>query len=900
MHRYSRNRAVVAVAGMGLLAGTAPAIGMPGVVAPPAMDAAVVMADGDVVAWESAKHTFGLDDVIGNALGETDGDNPNVIKDGDPGESLTGEDNLTAKDGGVLYPINSEFGFDVTDFVGATPKTFDGVAEEGWVGAFTDDDGSGLQFSDAETATLKAPNLVGTWAAGLGGNEIKASTEHFTVMEAVLSCYQTVPYDYWASEEDYSDNLPSVPDSQDIAVCAANQLPNPVTEKEIFDAISVLVPNEDSVIPNPSDLYLGTNYSVTEKDDGKVLYRWGQAVKRPTDIRFATSLALPAEFTAPEAAQVNGGKGYKVTRAELVLKHAVTNNPNDQIRPEDWENEGATGDLPDYTVNPDGQWISTKACYEGDGDFIPEGTVLRDPAVTFPGAMSSDLLGGFSNAWYTTIDRDPFAWSYEGGTSPTPSTELGELISGPRWRMLSNKFGQDIPSLEIPAITCDEPPYEKGTVKYEVGKVVETTINLLDWSTDEDDARWLTAEGEVDAQSPFAYSAGWTTSWSSVTAADYVPGQKILEEDEDRCDSGVAADGSCVTALGTKLTPGFDVAFYVKGDKKPLKVYDVFIRIEYEGGTVTPPATTDFGDAPDTYGTTAEVRTTGDAMLGETVDPESVPEGPLDGTGDDVSGTDDEDGVEILAPFAVGSEVTLPVVWNDGVLDAKFDWNADGDFADDGELVAGRAGPGTSVTITVPDGATAGPSFARFVVTKDGAVPPIGEVEDYKIVIAGYDFGDLPKNYGDGDDPARHLTSALSLRTVDVEGAAKPTPLADGDDLAGTDDEDGVNLSSFVVGKSSTIRVTATAAGKLNAWIDWNADGDFGDLGEQVATDLAVRDGTIAFKAAVPVDAAQPLTFARFRVSEEAGLGVFGPAQSGEVEDYPITITGKGKPTPTP
>ncbi len=142
--------------------------------------------------------------------------------------------------------------------------------------------------------------------------------------------------------------------------------------------------------------------------------------------------------------------------------------------------------------------------------------------------------------------------------------------------MLSNKFGQDIPSLEIPAITCDEPPYEKGTVKYEVGDCATTTINLLDWSKDPDDARW------DDAQSPLAYSAGWTTR-GQCRGGDFVAGQMILDEDADRCLS-TNADGDCVTALGTTLTDDFDVAFYVKGDQKPLKVYDVMIRLEYEGG----------------------------------------------------------------------------------------------------------------------------------------------------------------------------------------------------------------------------------------------------------------------------------------------------------------------------
>ena len=211
MKLSSRRRAIAITAGLALVAGTSPALGVPvpGGVALPAVGAVVPAAEGDVV-WAPEPHVFTLNDVIGNALGETDADNPNVIKDEDGTFSALSENPIEAKDGsGVLYPINSEFGFDVMDFVGATPKTFDDIAEEGWVGEFTDErtGAKGLQFSDADTAVMKAENLVGTWAAGLGGNEIKASTEHFTVMEAVLSCYQTVKYDYWASEEDYDEDM---------------------------------------------------------------------------------------------------------------------------------------------------------------------------------------------------------------------------------------------------------------------------------------------------------------------------------------------------------------------------------------------------------------------------------------------------------------------------------------------------------------------------------------------------------------------------------------------------------------------------------------------------------------------------------------------------------------------
>jgi hypothetical protein len=845
-----------------------------------APDAVEGLAAG-TVSYVSPVHTFTLDDVIGNSLGETDADNPNVVKDGDVGENLTGE-NLTAKDGsGVLYPINSTFGFDVQDFVGATVKEFDTVAEEGWVGTLVD---GGLQFSNAETAVLKSGNLIGTWAAGLGGNEVKASTEHFTVMESVLTCFQTVPYDYWASAEDHAAGLPSVPSLQDMDACLANALPNPAAGG-IPGAIEILVPNEDSVIPVLPDIYLGTNYSITKKDDGKLLFRWGQAVKRPTDIRFGAHIPLPDEWAQAE------GRGFKVTKAELVVNHAVTNNPNDQIRPEDWENEAATGMLPGYTTAGDGRWLSTRDCFEGDGNFIPAGTVLRDPAKAVLDAPTEDLADGFSNAWYTTIDRDPFAWAYRAadGTmvgSPVPDDTLGELVSGPRWRLLSNKFGQDIPSLEIPATACDAPPYEKGTVKYAVGDTVTTTINLLDWGTEEEDDRWA----DDPASSPFAYSAGWTTSWSGTDTVDgqiINLGDETYPGDEMRCDT-TNSEGDCVTDLGTVLTDNFDVSFYVKGDTKLLKVYDVQLRLEYETDQLPEP-TLDYGDAPASYGTDALSRTVGDTYLGASVDAELEALVSDDAMGDDNDGTDDEDGAT-FPDLVAGETANMTVTATAGTLDVLADWNADGDFDDDGESTTGlemTAGENT-VPLVVPVDA-AGDTFVRLVLT---GTDDVGEVEDHALAVTTFasDFGDAPESY-DGTDPAEHVvTGDLSLGIVDTEEAPQWSDDAMGDDTNGLDDEDGVKLSKFTAGKKTVLQVDASAPGVLNVWVDWDRDGVF-ETNERAVTERLLKTGNNAVAVNAPLTTlVEGESFMRVRFSPESGTGPTGVVDGGEVEDYAVTL----------
>jgi hypothetical protein len=329
-----------------------------------APDAVEGLAAG-TVSYVSPVHTFTLDDVIGNSLGETDADNPNVVKDGDAGENLTGE-NLTAKDGsGVLYPINSTFGFDVQDFVGATVKEFDTVAEEGWVGTLVD---GGLQFSNAETDVLKSGNLIGTWAAGLGGNEVKASTEHFTVMESVLTCFQTVPYDYWASAEDHAAGLPSVPSLQDMDACRQRAAEpgggrHPRGHRD---------PGAQRGLGDPGPARHLPRHELLHHEEGRrqaavPVGPGGQATDRH-----------PLRRAHPTAGRVGDaeGRGFKVTKAELVVNHAVTNNPNDQIRPEDWENEAATGLLPGYTTDGDGR------------GGCPPGTATRGMATSSPRARS--------------------------------------------------------------------------------------------------------------------------------------------------------------------------------------------------------------------------------------------------------------------------------------------------------------------------------------------------------------------------------------------------------------------------------------------------------------------------------------------------------------------------------
>ncbi len=153
------------------------------------------------------------------------------------------------------------------------------------------------------------------------------------------------------------------------------------------------------------------------------------------------------------------------------------------------------------------------------------------------------------------------------------------------------------------------------------------------------------------------------------------------------------------------------------------------------------------------------------------------------------------------------------------------------------------------------------------------------------------DFGDAPSSYGSlfADNGARHnISSNLKLGT---KVSAETDPRANGDN------DDGIAMpTGFQTG--ATAIVTIDVAGMdntnayLNAWIDWDLDGQF-DSDEQVITDLvASTNNTVSIT--VPAWAQEGDTWARYRLSSTAGIGPSGGVSDGEVEDYELSITQVG------
>jgi uncharacterized repeat protein (TIGR01451 family) len=162
--------------------------------------------------------------------------------------------------------------------------------------------------------------------------------------------------------------------------------------------------------------------------------------------------------------------------------------------------------------------------------------------------------------------------------------------------------------------------------------------------------------------------------------------------------------------------------------------------------------------------------------------------------------------------------------------------------------------------------------------------------------------------------------------TVDDESNGQPNAAADGDDIATTDDEDGVTIPRFVANTPQDVQVQVynnTGVGAtLVGWVDFNGNGKF-DAPEVDSNNNGVFDGTEVdinsngefdppegvsvtvpssssiqyplLRFLVPNDAdiaTVGSTYARFRLSTDPTLTVSTPtgnAIDGEVEDYRVT-----------
>jgi VCBS repeat-containing protein len=208
-------------------------------------------------------------------------------------------------------------------------------------------------------------------------------------------------------------------------------------------------------------------------------------------------------------------------------------------------------------------------------------------------------------------------------------------------------------------------------------------------------------------------------------------------------------------------------------------------------------------------------------------------------------------------------------------------------------------GPTNGMLALAPDGTFSYTPNAGFVGVdtftyraNDGGLDSDLATVTIRVGLPTSDFGDAPLPYPttEAENGARHEAIGPRLgATRSTEGDVEHTAAADG-----AADDDGVSFGAVRVGQlgaTATIDVQSAPLGaRLDAWIDFNADGSWGGPGEQIASGKPVAEGANTIRFDVPSWAVDGQTFARFRLSTVGNLGIRGPAVDGEVEDYAVAI----------
>ncbi len=172
-----------------------------------------------------------------------------------------------------------------------------------------------------------------------------------------------------------------------------------------------------------------------------------------------------------------------------------------------------------------------------------------------------------------------------------------------------------------------------------------------------------------------------------------------------------------------------------------------------------------------------------------------------------------------------------------------------------------------------------------------------------------YDWGDLPdgsSGTGNGDyqttsannGPSHQIITGLKFgSSIDEESDGQESTAADGDG----NDEDGFgfpltlnfNRNTIIRRPLDIMNMTGITA-YLEGWIDWNGDGDFDDTGEMIvdlSDDGAGNFGLTRITITVPGNAVHNQALGvRFRLSNTDNMTPYGQINSGEVEDYLISV----------
>ncbi len=218
------------------------------------------------------------------------------------------------------------------------------------------------------------------------------------------------------------------------------------------------------------------------------------------------------------------------------------------------------------------------------------------------------------------------------------------------------------------------------------------------------------------------------------------------------------------------------------------------VQVQFNGTSIVQPGTslpvdarfvfeasTDFGDAPASYGSASHGIINGLSLGGALIDPETSSQSNATATGDDADGLDDEDSVLLTSPLARGgtSTFTVNVINTTGstaYLQAFMDFDQNGVFTDPGEqfvinlpIASGAGTQAIPVSVTVPTTATLGTTFARFRLSQSIGIGATGfassgEVEDHTFTIM--QTTDLANDDPDPTNPGSMTVSRNSTANV--------------------------------------------------------------------------------------------------------------------------------------
>ncbi len=156
------------------------------------------------------------------------------------------------------------------------------------------------------------------------------------------------------------------------------------------------------------------------------------------------------------------------------------------------------------------------------------------------------------------------------------------------------------------------------------------------------------------------------------------------------------------------------------------------------------------------------------------------------------------------------------------------------------------------------------------------------------------DFGDAPIGYGDAYHPVPPSPAVFLGASVEGDDGPNYTASADGDDITGVDDEDGIASFPVLLTNATSYSLNLTCVGTnapVTGWIDFNKNGTFENTTEKASGTCNGSTVTLNWTGLSGLTAGN--TYARFRTASIAAevTNPTGQASNGEVEDYQVAIS---------